>query len=250
VPQRFLRPGIRNSERWNSVSFKAQSLYLRILTLVDDFGRYDGRPAVIHGDCWSIWNHKHPDEMIDPQENRSILQQLAEEGVNLIELYTSEGKEVLQVTQWQERIRQGVKERWPKNPKVAANCSKLQPSPPPSSSPPSPTPSGGACVVGEKALNGTHLTQFDAFWKLYPRKASIFEAQRAWSEVGASDHADRIMMAVESQIGCREWKKENGRFIPTPANWLRDGRWNDLPTSSKSIASKNLDSLARSAENL
>jgi hypothetical protein len=146
MPQRFLRPGIRNSERWNSVPFDCQSLYIRLLTLVDDYGRHDGRPAVIHGECFAVWNEQNPKQAIDLAHFRRMLQQLAATPANLIRLYEADGKQVLQILQWEERIREGTKEKWPKAPPIenpqqlAATCSNLlPPSPPPSpSSPPSP----------------------------------------------------------------------------------------------------------------
>lgn len=141
MPQRFLRPGITNSERWNSIPWDCQSLYVRILTLVDDFGRADGRPSVIWGQCFPVWNEKNPDSAIDLQRTAQMLQRLA--AVNLIELYEVGGKKALQVTQWQERVRDGAKEKWPKNPNpqesAAARSVSLPPSSPPSP-PPAPPP--------------------------------------------------------------------------------------------------------------
>lgn len=147
MPQRFLRPGITNSDLWNAVSMECQSFYIRILTLVDDYGRHDGRPAVLAGQCFAVWNAMHPDKSINLQQVEQMLQQLA--ATFLIELYEVGGKKILQVTQWQERIRDGVKQKWPAKgdlQQVAASCSKLLPSSPPpspSSTPSSPPPPAG-----------------------------------------------------------------------------------------------------------
>jgi hypothetical protein len=111
MPQRFLKPGITNSDRWNSVSWQAQSLYIRLLTVVDDYGRYDGRTAVIHGACFSVYNAIHPECVVKLQETDKMLQEIA--ASLLVELYDSQGKRVMQITQWTERLREGVKERWP-----------------------------------------------------------------------------------------------------------------------------------------
>ncbi len=131
MPQRFLRPGIRTSERFNSVSFKAQTLFIKLLTLVDDFGRYDGRPAVICGDCFSVWNDLNQADAVNPQETAALCQQLS--ASKLVEFYESEGKKTLQVTQWQERARSETS-KWParndnplRNP--AESCGILPPSP-------------------------------------------------------------------------------------------------------------------------
>ena len=157
MPQRFLRPQITNSERWNSISFAAQSFFIRIITLVDDFGRCDGRPAVLCGQLYSVWNAQNPEKSVTPQEVAQMSQECAADSCGLLEIYEVEGKKVIQVTQWQERVRDGAKEKWPKNPNPlripADSCGFLPPSspppPPPSSlvpavehrTPPPPSPS-------------------------------------------------------------------------------------------------------------
>jgi hypothetical protein len=142
MPQRFLRPGITNSQRWNRVSFKAQSLWVRLLTHVDDFGRFDGRPSVIWGSCFSVWNEENPDDVVSPQETAALCAQLAD--IGLLHIYETEGKKVIQITQWSERAR-SQKSKWPeykgksknvvsplRNP--AESCGILPPSTSPSTS--------------------------------------------------------------------------------------------------------------------
>lgn len=97
MPQRFLRPGITTSDAWNSVSWQAQSLYIRILTLVDDYGRYDGRLPIIHAHCFAL----RPD--ITLQETAGFRSEL--QTLDLIKIYEVEGKEYLQMSKWQERAR-------------------------------------------------------------------------------------------------------------------------------------------------
>lgn len=143
MPQRFLRPGITNSSRWNSVSWTAQSLYIRLLTRVDDYGRHDGRVSVIWANCFSVWNDLHPDEIVELQQVVRMLQQLSD--AKLIEVYEAEDKKVLQILQWQERIRANVKKWWPDKPDLQQLPAHLQDcaatstaSSPPPSPPPSP----------------------------------------------------------------------------------------------------------------
>jgi hypothetical protein len=146
MPQRFLRPGITNSERWNAVAPSTANFFIRILTLVDDFGQYDARASVLLGNCFSVWNLLHPNDAYDLKRVENELQQLA--ATQLIELYeTKEGKRFLQVSQWQERVREGCKRKWPQNAKVAATCSNLLPP----SSPPSPSPTPSSPSSGPSA---------------------------------------------------------------------------------------------------
>lgn len=97
MPQRFLRPGITTSDAWNAVSFEAQSFYIRILTLVDDFGRCDARVAILHGLCFAL----RPD--IALPKTTELRGELHSSGLVLV--YSVAGKEYLQVTKWQERAR-------------------------------------------------------------------------------------------------------------------------------------------------
>lgn len=131
MPQRFLRPGITNSDRWNKVSFKAQSLFIRLLTIVDDFGRFDGRPAVICAQCFAVWNEMNPGDTITSKEVSTLCEELFE--AKLAEFYISDDKQVMQLVQWQERAR-SEKSKWPdrdsnplRNP--AESCGILPPSP-------------------------------------------------------------------------------------------------------------------------
>ena len=154
MPQRFFRPGIRTSERWNSVSRDAQALYVAILTLVDDYGRYDGRPAVLCGDAFSVWNEKNPSARINPQETAALCCELQKE--RLVHFYESGGKKCLQMLQWEERIREGAREKWPKcenlnendfpQESAAERSVPLPPSPSPSPPPSSYVGKGGGVI--------------------------------------------------------------------------------------------------------
>ncbi len=146
VPQRFLRPGIRTSVRWNSASRNAQALYVALLTLVDDYGRYDGRPSVLCGDAFSVWNELNPDSAINPQEVAALSCDLMR--IGLADFYEVDGKKYVQLVQWQERVRQGAKEKYPPNPNPQESAGiRSVPLPPKSSPSPSPSPSSGRLRV-------------------------------------------------------------------------------------------------------
>lgn len=165
MPQRFLKPGIRDSGRYNSVSFAAQSYYTRLLTLVDDYGRYDGRHSVLRANCWAVWNEMNPGSEVTARYSATLVLELVK--AKLWEVYEiADGKPVIQITQWEERAR--GKSKWPipasakplavdskflRN--LADSCGILPPSPSPSpQSSPSPSPSTTAfegAKVGGKA---------------------------------------------------------------------------------------------------
>ena len=38
---------------------------------------------------------------------------------------------------------------------------------------------------------------------------------------------ETLVAAVEAQKASTQWTKDNGQFIPNPATWLNQGRWED-----------------------
>jgi len=70
---------------------------------------------------------------------------------------------------------------------------------------------------------------FDHFWKKYPRKVGKGAAIKSWNRIKPNnDLANKIIQAVENNAsGNPQWKRDNGQFIPHPATWLNQGRWDD-----------------------
>ncbi len=75
---------------------------------------------------------------------------------------------------------------------------------------------------------GEERVSFDRFWWVYPKKLNREAALRAWESL-APDAAlvEAILAALKDQARSEAWRREDGRFIPQPARWLRDRRWED-----------------------
>src|SRR5262245_29815778 len=54
MPVRLLREGILDSERVNRLSLGGEVFYRRLMSCVDDFGRFDGRPSVIRARLYPL----------------------------------------------------------------------------------------------------------------------------------------------------------------------------------------------------
>lgn len=54
MPNRLLREGIISSERVDQLDWPAEVFYRRLMSVVDDFGRFDGRPKVILAACYPL----------------------------------------------------------------------------------------------------------------------------------------------------------------------------------------------------
>ena len=70
---------------------------------------------------------------------------------------------------------------------------------------------------------------FEEFWQAYPRKVGKDAAAKAFAKrkVNAALLA-QMLQALERQRPNLD-RRENGRFIPHPATWLNEGRWQDEP---------------------
>jgi hypothetical protein len=92
MPTRYLKPGIRDSESIDKLSPLAETLFYRLLVTVDDFGRFDARPAMIKANCYPI------KESITINKCKDLLIELKDSGLILI--YQTESKTTLQMCKW------------------------------------------------------------------------------------------------------------------------------------------------------
>lgn len=75
---------------------------------------------------------------------------------------------------------------------------------------------------------GDGVSNFDLFWKSYPKKKSKGDAEKAWKSISPSEELfQRIMESLDWQKKSHDWVKEKGRFVPYPATWLRAKGWED-----------------------
>jgi hypothetical protein len=102
MPSRWLHDSLLSSQRWNDLGLAAQNLYIRLMLVVDDFGSFDGREAVIANCCY-------PTQRMDVSEHLAALQ-----AADMIVRYSNAGKPYVAITRWQNDIR--GKRRFPAPP--------------------------------------------------------------------------------------------------------------------------------------
>ena len=66
---------------------------------------------------------------------------------------------------------------------------------------------------------------FEMFWQAYPKKVGKQAALKAFQRVKTP--VETLLTAIERQKCGDQWSRENGRYIPNPATWLNQGRWDD-----------------------
>lgn len=76
--------------------------------------------------------------------------------------------------------------------------------------------------------------RFAEFWATYPKKQGKGAAEKAFLKISptASLH-ETMIAAIRAAVLSRQWREQNGRFIPNPATWLNQRRWEDtLPVET------------------
>jgi len=92
------------------------------------------------------------------------------------------------------------------------------------------TPSGESVGMG-------YSQSFENFWTAYPKKTGKGAAWAAWKRAKAKPPTDELVATVNEQAQSDQWTKDGGRFIPNPATWINQRRWEDeLPMEQEELS--------------
>jgi hypothetical protein len=109
-------------------------------------------------------------------------------------------------------------------PPVDAPRDGLVSSPSPHLTSPHSDPKNGSRTTRVTALD----IRFNDFWLVYPKKVGKDAALRKWRQIKPdATLTTAICQAVLAQRESEQWRKDGGQFIPHPAAWLHQGRWQD-----------------------
>lgn len=85
--------------------------------------------------------------------------------------------------------------------------------------------------------DGGYTVEFEAFWLAYPKKTGKGAAFAEWKKISKGMSETSIFIACEKALFWQkkqlDWTKENGQYIPMPATYLHQRRWEDEPPKSK-----------------
>ena len=105
-----------------------------------------------------------------------------------------------------------------------------------------------SCSSGDESRQKSDLQKerFDRFWDAYPRKVGKRAAEKSWKRIKVTDALyDQIMRSLASAKHTSQWQRNNGQFIPNPATWLNQGRWeDDVGTYDKAVGGSESDRIA------
>lgn len=67
--------------------------------------------------------------------------------------------------------------------------------------------------------------EFEEFWMVYPKKTGKGGAYSSWRK--QHPPAKQVLKSLEWQIKSEDWTKQGGQYIPLPATYLNQRRWED-----------------------
>ena len=230
MPNRIIKESIHTSEDVNRMTDFQFRLWVSLITYVDDFGRGDARPAIIKGSCFPLRDR------ITNKDIEAALRALA--GIGCVSLYEVDGKPYLYFPTWESH--QTVRNQKSKYPAPAegqplqaieSNCKQLKAN----------VPVIQSESESESESESAREAAFDTFWEAYPRKAGKGAAKKAFAKLPTAVYP-LLLPAIEAQKRSSQWRRDGGAYIPYPATWLNQERWEDkLPEGAASSKAQELD---------
>lgn len=211
MPTRILRDGILTSERVNLLDWEAEVFYRRLLSVGDDFGLFDARPAILRPSLYPL--------KLEQMRETNIQRCLNDcSAAGLVRLYEVKGKQYGVIVNYEQRIRKESKPRYPVTPEVAELFSdfpqfaELRGGPPPLAAK---TKAKAETKDQEKTetniLSGSHCVE------QFPRcSEEVHRFMAALLEASKGDELARCSESFFDDFAARGWKDSRG--IPL-ADW-------------------------------
>ena len=245
MPNRIIKDSICTSEEIDKLTPFQEVMFYRLIVNCDDYGRIDARAKILKSKLFPLKD-------VRSDQIEAALDALA--SAELVILYEIDGKPFAQMKTWDrhQRIRSKVS-KYPaptstetifvsnsrsnvsnllsnvSNSRSSADKCRRNPiqSNPIQSESESVTRVRADGVENAKPVENS---AFERFWSVYPKKVGKAAALKAFAKVKVP--TDRLVDALEKQTKSDQWRRDNGRFIPNPATWLNQGRWDDEPIVS------------------
>lgn len=219
MPDRILRESIRISESINQLTAFEENFFYRLMVSVDDQGYFDARPRALSKTLYPLKD-------VRDSQIGDTLRKLSSAG--LVKFFKREdGKLFVRLTNWD----------W---------YQRSQSTPPEVEAEVRTAPKKAAPKARVSKLSGAMKQRFDRFWAVYPRKVGKGKAEDSFGKYKPDDElTDTMIRAVEAAKKTPQWSRDGGQYIPHPATWLNQRRWEDeLPQAepaAPTLASRGLE---------
>ena len=70
--------------------------------------------------------------------------------------------------------------------------------------------------------------EFEQFYQAYPNKKGKKNALKSWVKAVNKPALNIMLDRLKEQSKSKQWQEDDGKYIPMPATWLNQERWNDV----------------------
>jgi hypothetical protein len=226
MPTRLVREGINDSKRVNALSMGAELFYRKLMSLVDDFGRFEADAAILRGKLFFL----RPD--VSVEDVQSYLEECSQGEDPLVLLYSVGRKVFLQINNFGQRERTS-KYPAPGDPADAADRRHLRavarsrassPTPTPTPSP-NTTPTSNTTPKEESARETSDAKEFDEVFDRVARRypgAGATRLAKARERFAEANGGDREVPAEDAEgilAGLERWKVSES-WVAGKIHWI------------------------------
>lgn len=234
LPNRILRDGINSSPRINTLSMGAEILYRRLMSVVDDYGRFHASPITIRGACWPTC----PDRVTEA-EIEQWLRELSSGERPLIRIYQAtvlqrNNPRYLEITDFGQQIRS--KSKFPEPAIILlADCNqndteKSSDAITTTTAPATTNTTTTTNLTRAREIRAAPPERFVEWLRPWPRVGKPDAACQAWLSVVVTPEDETSAFAARDRYLASDEVARN--IIQEPAAWLYDqgrggfsGRW-------------------------
>lgn len=262
---RTIKPEFWTSESIGKLSRNARLLFIGLWSLADDSGRLRGALPYLSGQLFPY------DSDATPANIAAWLAELCRLG--MVRRYEVDGSGYLDIPKWlkHQKIEKPSKSRFPEFVEDSGNSRGIVGEA--SVTDLGPRTIGSRTLEGDLGAgptdhgNGPSLAQvaqpelaltapptpvqpqaepFDEFWQAYPRKVGKQAASRAFDAARKGGGTGAIVAAAKAfGASVAKWPKDRQEFVPHPATWLNQGRYDDDPAEWAKNEPRTLEQLAQ-----
>lgn len=214
MPNRIIKESICRSESINSLTLFEENLFIRLIVVCDDYGRFDGRAAIIKGSCYPLKD-------IRINQIEKALDKLSTAG--MVKMYEVQGKPYLQLTAWERH--QQIRAKNSKYPAPETACNHM-------------ISNDIKCPRESRIENRESysrdenagarakiaIERFEFFWCCYPLDKNRYLAEQAYIGVIADGiyAEDDLVESAKNYAEAMRIKQTPERYIKSADNFLKD----------------------------
>lgn len=224
--KRMIDPEFWSDEKIGNLTTDARLLFIGMWNFADDEGIIKARPEFLKSNIFPYDSDMMSDDV------KELFKQLVKQ--ELIFAYSNSGQQyALILNFWKHQV-------------INKPLASKLPKPPVDQLPPNyvlttvvlHSKMKGNEMKGNEMNTIGYSSEFESFWKAYPRKVGKGNAWRAWQKLKPNKSLhEKILDSVIAHSSDAQWEKDDGQYIPHPATFLNQRRFDDEILKKKIISS-------------